>query len=364
MKKYFVLSLSLLTLLSFGAPALAAQAEGEPAHDDLLDLDPPAQSEPAPNVSSVPAENAQADGEPAEPIDGSGDVPADESAWREEPPGSDAPAQRQPGQGTVRDIYAYWEENGYPGDVAYAYQAGGEMVGDETFDWWEIGLVGNDPARQQEILELVSPACLVEFKNALFTHEEKANAYQVLTELAVTDPNILQVIFVRNGDSVWVAVPEEVVKEYAKYLIRDLGLGAVVSVTDEGSLCSILTEDLQGNALTGAAPGGGLDLGRTPSVGGGDMVPAAAERGGISAFWLCLALAVAMAAALTAFALRRAFVPAAVTAEGAVRAQGPLSRRQTAQAVKDSMEAPGPALRQAIAQKLFVEQTKPTKTDE
>lgn len=332
MKKLMCVFFTLTALLMLAAPAFAAGAPA--ARYDLPDRDGPG-----------PAAAAYAADTPMEPVDGSGE----ESAYREETPSPTAPPQRQPGRGEIDDIYAYWEKNGYPDYVSYAFAAGGEMTADGTIcTYWEIGLVDAGETQKQEILSLVSPDCLVEFKNCLFTHAQKQTAYDALTELAETDKNILEVIFIRNDDSVWVAVPEELTKEYAKYLIRDLGLGAVVSVTDEDSINAVTTDSFLDGAIAAsgdpgiAAPGGAAGI--VPEVGAG------------APLWTCLILAAVFACTLTVLALHRYFAPAAVTESGTVRTTGaPLSRRQTEQAVREDMQAPSASVYRAVLERIAAE---------
>lgn len=307
---------------------------------------------------AVPAHAARAVDRltPIEPIDPLESVANEEARSDPEAPAQSTVIVRQPGRGTVADIEAYWEENGYPADVSYAFEAGGEVVDGQVIGWWEIGLVENTEARQQEILALVSPTCLVEFKKALFSHAEKLTAYEKLTELAETDENILDVIFVRNDDTVWVAISEGAEKDYAKYLIRDLGLGAVVSVTDENSLNNITDGDLIANVAT---PGGGLDAAIPTTGSETGAVPTA--RGGGPAYWICLALAAAAVCGFGALLLRRSLVPAAATAQGGVRtgSAAPLSRRQTEQAVRDSVEDPGPGVCRSVLDRAGRDDTLP-----
>lgn len=327
MKKLMCVFFTFAALLMLAVPALAVGSES------ILDLDA------APGgTESTSAPMA--------------DVPVGESTCREETPAPYEPPVRLPGQGEIDDILSYWEENGYPSDVSYAFEAGDEVVEDGTVRaWWEIGLVDANEARRQEILRLVSPACLVEFRTCQFTHAQKQAAYGKLTELAADDPNILEVIFIRNGDTVWVAVPEEKTKEYAKYLIRDLDLGAVVSVTDQHSIASF--ED--GLAHHIGTPGGGLDaagIQSVPPITGG-LVPTAPAHTPSPLFWVCLTLAVFVACTLTVPALRRRFALAAVTTHGEIRTPGaPLTRRQAEQAVKDGAETPDSALFRAIVERI------------
>lgn len=331
MKKMMCLFFTLASLLMLAIPAFAAAAEdGAPAEYDLLVPDGPEPSAVSPSV-------VQFADAPIEPVDAGGDAPVDESTYREEPSAPYTPPQRLPGQGEITDILQYWEDNGYPDYVSYAFEAGGEMTDDGTiYSYWEIGLVDAGEAQKQKILELVHPTCLVEFKGALFTHAQKLAAYHKLMELAETDSNILQVIFIRNDDSVWVAVPEAQAKEYAKYLIRDCGLGAVVSVTDEDSLNAVTDGDLLEGVMTAQ---GGRDAAVPAAAGSSGVVPGAQAAAPLH--WIYLVLAVIAACTLTGFVLRRHFVPAAMTEHGTIPiASAPLSRRQTEQAVRENMQAP------------------------
>lgn len=355
MKKSLCVFFTIAALLMLAVPAFAS---APPAQYDLLDLggeEPAAVYHDPAQSSDAPADGAEST--PAPVVD----VPVDESTYREEPPAPYEPPVRLPGQGEIDNILSYWEECGYPADVSYAFEAGGEVMEDGAVRaWWEIGLVDADEARKQDILDLVSPACLVEFRTCQFTHAQKQAAYDKLTELAADDPNILEVIFLRNGDTVWVSVPEDVVKEYAEYLIRDLGLGAVVSVTDQHSIASF-----EGGLEVGIdTPGGhpfstgndGALVQTTPQAtfpATSTLVPDSPAAQTSPVFWVCLALAVFAACGLTALALRRRFTRLAVTAHGTVRAPGvPLTRKQTERAVKDGAQAPDSALFQAIWEKI------------
>ena len=245
MKKLMCVFFALTALLMLAVPAFAA--DDSAARYDLPD---------------PPAAVFYVVDTPMEPVDAS----EEESTYRAESPAPYTPSRRQPGRGEIDDIYAYWEKNGYPDYVSYAFESGGEWSDGAVYSHWEIGLADADETQKQAILDLVSPNCLVEFKNCLFTHAQKQTAYDTLTELAETDKNILEVIFIRNDDTVWVAVPEELTKEYAKYLIHDLGLGAVVSVTDEDSLNAVTTDSFLDGAIAAsgdpgiAAPGGAAGI--------------------------------------------------------------------------------------------------------
>lgn len=358
MKKLIRIFFALTAAFMLAIPAAAA--ESDVPHYDVLDLE-----------AAQAAESAAPDSTESTPAPVV-DVPVDESTYREEEPTPYTPVQRFPGRGEIDDILSYWEENGYPTDVSYAYNAGGMIAEDGTgYDYWEIGLVDADEGRRQEILDLVSPNCLVEFQNCLFNHAEKQAAYDKLTELAADDPNIVDVIFIRNGDTVLVSVPGDMVKDYAQYLIRDLGLGAVVSVTDRNSIGrreNDLTAgvDIPGGTA-GAETGGALvqttpqldpaiggDVQSAPIVPAGEtgLLPAAPAGRASPVFWVCLALAVFAACALTALALRRRPARLAVTHSGGLHTAGaPLTRAQTEQLVRDSAQTPPEGTFQTIVER-------------
>lgn len=146
------------------------------------------------------------------------------------------------GHGTIEDIYKYWEQNGYPEYVSYAYEAGGEVLDDDTVvSFWEIGIVNSDDTMQQEILDLLSPTCFVTFFKCSHSHAERLKAYNSI--MALNDTNIIRVNIGENTESIFVIfdknLTEEQQKEYASKLIKEYGTFIVVS------------DDNMQNALTG-----------------------------------------------------------------------------------------------------------------
>lgn len=325
MKRYGMVFLAALLLLSCTAAA------AEPARYDLLTEDP---GEPAPGVST-----------PAPVMD----VPVDEDTYREEPATPYTPPVRQAGRGEVDDILQYWEDNGYPEDVSYAFEAGGEVVsgpeGDAVYSWWEIGLVDADEARQQEILDLVSPTCLVEFRSCRYPHSQKLAAYEAVAPLAEEDEHILDVIFVRNSDFIVVAVADGYGKEYAQALVGQYG--AVVSIQEGTAVDDYLTAPVLTGENGPALPGMGLDRGNAllPGWPGKEAL----VFGGAYAPWL-IALAAAALGGLAVVAFRRRPVP--VRGRGNGSPAGTLTRRQAEEAVRQGAEGPDPAIFRQILQKI------------
>ncbi|MCI8538291.1 MAG: hypothetical protein HFF18_06455 [Oscillospiraceae bacterium] len=273
---------------------------------------------------------------PAENVD----VPVDESTYREEPPAPYVPVEREAGRGAIEDIYQYWEDHGYPADISYAFDTGGEVVGDNVYTWWAIGLVDASEARKQEILDLIAPTGLVAFYDCIYTHREKVEAYEAL--LARNDENI-QVIFTKSTDTVVAAVPGDQEKEYARLLVGEYG--AVVSVVGGASIMEDLTE---------AVPGMGLDKagdGLLCPPENDTLLPAPARpeaSGPFHPLWMAGALAAGGGALLLAWLARNALAQTA----GGTATPLPRSRRQAAEAVRACGETPRPQVYQRILDQL------------
>lgn len=270
------------------------------------------------------------------------DVPVDEGLYQEEPPSRDtAPSLSGgiPGRGEVGDIYQYWEENGYPDYVSYAYAAGGEVRDGVSCTYWEIGLVDAGEEQRQEVLDLVSPAGLVTFYPCSYTHAQKVDAFEQVSAMAQEDENIRQVVFGRNTETVWVGVPDGMEKEYAHYLIRECGFGALVSVTDVGSLNALVELNTR--------PGGGLDGMIDPVI----TIGGSPKQGAAPFLW---PFAIA-AAAVTggALLLLRGRMLLRRTADGhTVSGPSPVSRKRVVQVIRDNPLHPSVQTRYAILRRL------------
>lgn len=308
--------LALLCALALAVPAFAAAETAPPAQDSAA-LDG-AEDFYVPDATS---ETAVEDGAPAA-----------------------VPDPRQPGRGSIDDIARYWDEHGWPDQVAYAFQVGGAFEDGQALAWWEIGIVGGDDALRQEILELASPTCLVEFRSSLFTHAEKCAAYDRLLELAAEDGNIQSVVFGLNTDTVWVGVPDELAKDYAQYLIRDCGLGAVVSVTDSRSMDVIFDGDFIDSVDTAEGAGSGV---LTTGIDGGQT---ADPR---PALWLCAALAVAVLAVWALLLRRHGRTAVAAAVSGPDRQiSGPIGRSQAVAILRESAVPPDGRVLRSILEEL------------
>ena len=300
------------------------------------------------NLPAVKSENAAVSHAPEAAPQPIVDVPVDESTYTEEPVTVHIPPKRQPGRGDVEDLEAYFEENGYPDHLSFVFEEGGEMREDGTiYTYWLVGIVDITEEQEQAILDLAAPTCLVTFENALFNHEEKVRAYDTIA--ALEDPNITHLVFGKNTGTVWVGVPEEMAKDYAEYLIRDLDLGAVVSVTDENSFAYLLTESAvpgQGTLNTVTTPEGNYDTGvQTTGV-----VPGGEQTSFPLPFWpVFLIDLAALAFLLTA---RTFLLPALALAGEESRPRQGLTRKQAEQAVREATAQPRGDLFPSILRKL------------
>jgi len=253
----------------------------------------------------------------------------------------------QSGRGSVENLKEFFEEKGYPEHLSFVFKAGGELRNGTVYEYWQIGMVDATEVQKQAILELAAPTCLITFENALFSHAEKVHAYDAIS--ALNDPNIIHLVFGTNTDTVWVGVAEEKTKEYAEYLIRDLGLGAVVSVTDEHSFAYLLGN---GEVITP----GGSEIGTTglvppspvpmpipaPAVG---LVPEEAPPSSPSV-WPFLIFGLFLLALL--LTLRSRLIPLFALPGGKTLP----SAAQTEQAVADSLLSPPENLYRSILKQL------------
>lgn len=243
------------------------------------------------------------------------------------------------GSGEIADPDKYWAQNGYPDDVAYAYEAGGEVREENgrevIYSYWEIGVVGADSARRQEIAGQLAPTCLVTFIDCRYPYAEREETAKQL--LALDDPNILQVTLVLNTDKVLVLVAPDMAEQYAASLTE--AYGDMVEVTDQ----PIAVGQLDGgreDSLWQALPQPGLSGGLEET---GQPAPRAA-------FWPFAALAVCLLAALAAGTRRVLLLQ---TDKGGLHSSPARpGRRRVEQAVRAAQVSPRDAVWHNIAQEI------------
>jgi len=229
------------------------------------------------------------------------------------------------GNGTIDAPDKYWEMNGYPDNISFAFEAGGEMLEDGTsVAYWEIGIINADEASKQEILDLLSPDCLVTFRDCRYSYNQRKAAYNEI--YASRNDIVRDVLMVRNSQDVLVEIADGYEKEYARKFIEKYG--AFISVTNDISAAN--------DALTGE----GFDMGGNTKNGFNLWV---LTFGGV--------LILGMAAIL--FSNRIRFVPAMQTANGNVVTGNPtVSRKQTITAIKNSAITPSDNVYTSIMEKI------------
>lgn len=225
-------------------------------------------------------------------------------------------ADGAPGRGTIGNPAEYWAHSGYPDNVSFANESGGEILEDGTsVGWWEIGVVNADEAAKQEILDLVSPNCRVTFWNCTYSYAQREAAFNEI--YASRNEIVLDVLMGRNTQVVFVAIAEGYEKEYARMYIEKYGSFIVV------------TNDVY--AADDAIPIGGREGGMET---GGKNDPF------VIWFWpLCLVTLLSVATFV--YLNRTRFVPAMQTNNGNIITRNtPISRKQTIMVIKNSAVKP------------------------
>ncbi len=295
------------------------------------------------------------------------DVPADADRSAEEAAGevfaAEAPQGYVPlsergegGRGTVDALDKYWATNGWPDDVAYAYEYGSELLDDGTVvSGWEIGVVDADESRRQEILDLAAPTCRVSFVDCRYPYAAREAAYEEI--MALDDERITHAVMGLNTESVYVwAAPEtqaalqaELTERYGSLVVVLEGEAAVTELdgANTGTFdANAAKEDDALRAGAGSTPAWtGTETGVGPDIGASLQVDTPNEaRSPARRLFLLVTLALLLTVA--ALALRQRRVPQPAEGPGAA----PLTRRQTEEALRDAQESPAPGVYKAILQ--------------
>lgn len=251
-----------------------------------------------------------------------GEAPADEDTYEEQPNYSDAPhlADGEAGRGSIEAPDKYWGENGYPDDISFAYEAGGEVLSDDTTVlWWVIGIVNADDNRKQEIIDMFSPNCIITFMDSKYSYNQREAAYNEIR--ASEDENIHGAIMVLDSEVVMVEISEEHLKEYAEKFNRQYGSFVVV------------TDDLDA-AKEAVMLGGGIDKDNNTWA------------------WTTFAILLVGAASILFFNRTR-LIPAMQTTRGTIVTQAaPISRKETIAAIKKNETAPSDGVFDSILLKI------------
>jgi len=215
------------------------------------------------------------------------------------------------GRGTIDTPDKYWATNGYPDNISFAYEAGGEMLENGTsVAYWEIGIVNADEASKNEILDLLSPNCLITFRDCTYSYKQREAAFNEI--YASRDAIVRDVQMLLNSEVVFVEIADGYEKEYARKYVEQYGAFVVV------------TNDIA--AADDAIAAGGLDKGGNNPFD----------------FWffpICLFLLVGMVTVI--FFNRNRFIPVMQTNNGnVITGSTPISRKQTVSAIKNSAITP------------------------
>jgi hypothetical protein len=245
------------------------------------------------------------------PAPGETSTPVVEDTYKEEPGNNDTPSLNdgEAGQGSIETPDKYWGENGYPEDISFAYEAGSEELENGTYvSWWEIGIVNADDSREQEIIDMLSPDCIITFIDCKYSYNQRETAYNEI--LNSEDDNIHGAVMVLNAEVVLVEISDEYMKEYAAEFVRKYGSFVVV------------TNDINAAQNDTIMEGGGVDKG--------------------SSLWVWMIFAILLIATVfILFFYRTRYVPAMQTTKGTIVTQSaPVTRKQTIEAIKNNVVTP------------------------
>ena len=318
MKKQAFIFILLFCLSVMMFPVLAS-GNSQPARTDLLLL------EDRPQTPLEDTGYESPNGVREAPAD---DMPVDGDVYQEMPSStSDALLLRDglPGRGSIDAPDKYWAANGYPDDVSYAYEAGGEMLEDGSIQsWWEIGVVDADAARKEEILDMLSPACLVTFHDCTYSYAERQAVFDEIQ--AIGDARIQSCVMGLNTESVFVWTSPADSTELQKELT--LKYANLVVVLDEMAY----------NDAT-VAPGAGMDAG-TGNAATGYLERTPSTSSNSPTIWIGLLGILLLCITGSFFFFHRRLAAAKTTAGNTVSVTPMLSFRAVEQVVRNSQCAP------------------------
>jgi hypothetical protein len=325
MKKIITNLIIFACILSASVNALAVNEAHEQAQEDILYTDKePQYIDNTPQANTPTASDAL-------------DIPVVEETYEEEPESSNLPrlADGEAGRGSIEAPDKYWGENGYPDDISFAYEAGGEMLEDGTsVSWWEIGIVNADEIRKQEIIDMLSPNCIITFMDCKYSYSQREAAYNEIR--ASGDDNIHGAIMVHNSEAVMVEISEEHLKEYAEKFNRKYG--SFVVVTDN-------LDD--GKDDTIRVGGDDLDNSKEDTIRGGGM-----DKGNSLWVWTIFAIML-IGAVFMVYFNRTRLIPAMYATRGTiVTSSAPISRKETIAAIKNNETAPSDGVFNSILLKI------------
>lgn len=207
MKKYIAMIAALLTI-SAGIPAYAETVE-DPRYatsvaEEVYELDPadgqPERNEEAHTTSapSYAAEESDLDPDPFTP-----------RIFR----------HGEQGRGEIEDIISYWEENGYPDNLSFIAETGGEMIDDVIYTSYDVGLVSDTEENRGEILDIAGSSNVLRFTTGNTSLWERSMHFEKLCYIAAMeeDIGILEVRFYKNSDMIEVVVSGSETTYYERF---------------------------------------------------------------------------------------------------------------------------------------------------
>jgi len=150
-----------------------------------------------------------------------------------------------PGKGAIENPVEYWEANGYPDNISFAFEGGSENIDGTNIVFWIIGIVNADDKSKQEIIDLLSVNSRITFENCTYSYNQREAAYNAI--LAMKDDKILDVIFLRGSEKIQIIVATDNVVIYSESLSAQFG--GMIWVTDESG---VGYNDFLPNGTTGA----------------------------------------------------------------------------------------------------------------
>lgn len=270
------------------------------------------------------------------------DAPAGENTYEEQPDNNDTPRPRladgEAGRGSLEFPDKYWAEDGYPDDISFAYEAGGEVLQDGTvLSYWQIGIVDADDHRKQEIVNMLSSHIRVTFIDCEYSYIERAAAYNEI--MSSQDENILDAIMLRNSEEVIVRISEGHLEQYAARFNQQYG-------------SFVIATDSLGAAKEAAVNDGfvaGLDhLGAAKET---EVIGSTDKETSLS-IWAVVATFLAGALAILIYYRNHLFPALQTTIGEVVTPSSPSSRKETIAAIKQSEIAPSDEVFDSILLKI------------
>ena len=338
----------LVVLMFVGGMSMTVYAQGGQSEIDAANEQAAADAareQAAADAAREQAEREQAEREQAEAEAGAAGVDDGVRAQQEAMENANAGwlyADGLPGRGTIEMPGDYWERNGYPDNVSFACVVGDGVLEDGTaITYWEIGIVNTDEASKQEILDLLSPNCIVTFRGCAYSHNQGEAARNEI--LAMNDEKIIDVVLMGNSDGILVIVSEDSVAYYRETL--SARFGDIVSVGgDESTPVEAAASDGNGTTDTDLVGDGSIPVLH------GDPI----SNGGFNNKWILPVMLILLCGVAAALYFNRArFVPAMQMNSGTVVAGNvPISRKQTIALIKGSAMTPPDDVFMSIMEKI------------